>query len=95
MDIKETADDLIAKGKAVLDADGDGKVEAKEVLDALSKRAQETVEAAATAAEEVKQGFDANADGDVTLEEVGYIARGVANMAKGAADDIVNKLKGE
>lgn len=95
MDIKETASDLIAKGKAALDADGDGKVEAQEVLDALSKRAQETVEAATIAAEEVKQGFDANADGGVTLEEVGYVARGVANMAKEAADDVVNKLKNE
>lgn len=95
MDIKETASDLIAKGKAALDADGDGKVEAQELLDALGKRAKETAEAAATAAEEIKQGFDADADGDVTLEEIGNVARGVAVMAKEAASDVVDKFTNE
>ncbi len=46
MDIKETANDLIEQGKAALDANGDGKIEVKEVVDALAGRVKETADAA-------------------------------------------------
>lgn len=95
MDIKQTADELIEKGKAALDANGDGKIEAGEVIDALGKRAQETVDAVSVAADEVKQGFDANADGQVSLDEVTTVARGVADKAKEAVDGLVNKVTGK
>lgn len=95
MDIKETANNLIEQGKAALDANQDGKVEAKEVVDAVVERAKETAEAAAVAADEVKQGFDANADGKVSLDEVKVVAEGVAEKAAQAVDGIVGKIKGE
>ena len=77
MDIKETASSMIEKGKAALDANGDGKVEAGEVLDALGQRVQETVDAAGMAADEIKAGFDADADGKVSLDEVKAVASGL------------------
>ena len=92
MDIKQTAADMIDKGKAALDADGDGKVEAKEVLDAFGTRVKETAEAAAVAADEVKQGFDANNDGKVSLDEVKVVAEGVGKKAKEAVDDLTSKF---
>ena len=92
MDIKETANDLIEQGKAALDANGDGKVEAKEVVDALAGRVKETAEAAAVAADEIKQGFDADADGKVSLDEVKVVADGVAAKAKEAVNDITEKF---
>lgn len=95
MDIKETAANLVEQGKAALDADGDGKVEAQEVLDALGQRVKETAEAAATAADEVKQGFDADGDGEVSLDEVKIVADAVADKAKGVFDGFVGKLKSE
>ena len=95
MDIKQTADDLIAQGKAALDANGDGKVEAKEVADALVDRAKETAEAAGIAAEELKAGFDADGDGKVSSDEVKTVAEGVAGKATEAIDGIVGKIKGE
>lgn len=92
MDIKETATSMFEKGKAALDADGDGKVEATEVLDALGKRVQETAEAAGVAADEVKAGFDADGDGKVSLDEVKVVAEGVGKKAKEAASGIAEKL---
>lgn len=74
MDIKETAQDLIDQGKAALDADADGKVEVKEVLDALHNRVLVTADAAAVAIDEIKGGFDANGDGVVSGEEVRVVA---------------------
>ncbi len=93
MDIKETAENLVEQGKAALDANADGKVEAKEVLDALGQRAKDTADAVTTAFDEVKQGFDADADGKVSLDEVKVIAEGVADKAKGAVDDLMEKFK--
>lgn len=95
MDIKETANNLVEQGKAALDANGDGKIEATEVLDALGNRAKETVEAAAVAAEEIKDGFDADGDGKVSMDEVKAVADGIADKAKTAFDDIASKVKGE
>jgi Ca2+-binding EF-hand superfamily protein len=92
MDIKETANNLIDKAKTALDADADGKVEASEVLDALSDRVLETAEAAAVAADEIKQGFDADADGKVSLDEVKVVADGVAAKAKEAVNGITEKF---
>ena len=94
MDIKETAANLVEQGKAALDANADGKVEAKEVLDALGERVKETAEAAAIAADEIKQGFDADADGKVSLDEVKVVAEGVAVKAKEAVSDLTDKFKG-
>ena len=68
-----------------LDADGDGKVTAKEVFKAVGDRAVETKDAAATAAESIKEGFDANADGKVSADEV----KQVAEAAKKAVMDKV------
>ena len=93
MDIKETASILVEQGKAALDANGDGTVEAKEVLDALGERAKETAAAAAEAAEEVKKGFDADGDGSVTLDEVKAVADAAGSKAKQAFDDIADKFK--
>ena len=95
MDIKETASNLVEQGKAALDADGDGKVEAKEVLDALGQRVMETAEAAASAADEVKKGFDADGDGSVSLDEVKTVADAVAGKAKGVFDGLADKFKSE
>ena len=95
MDIKETASNLVEQGKAALDANGDGTVEPKEVLDALGQRVKETAEAAASAADEVKKGFDADADGKVSLDEVKTVADAVAGKAKGVVDGLVDKFKTE
>lgn len=92
MDIKQTAEDLVAQGKAALDADGDGKVEAGEVLDALAGRAKETIEAAAEAVEEVKKGFDADGDGAVSGEEVKAVADAVVEKASQAVEGVVGKF---
>lgn len=92
MDIKETASNLVEQGKAALDANGDGKVEASEVIEALEARAKETADAAVEAAEQIKDGFDANADGKVSLDEVKTVAEGVAEKAKDAIEDIAGKF---
>lgn len=92
MGIKETASNLVEQGKAALDADGDGKVEAQEVLDALADRAKQTAEAAGVAAEEVKKGFDADGDGKVSVDEVKVVAEGVADKAKEAVEDLMEKF---
>jgi len=85
----------VDKGKAALDANADGKVEAKEVADALIGRVMETGEAIATAAGEVKEGFDADGDGKVSFDEVKVVADGVASKVTGAVSDLVGKMKGE
>lgn len=95
MDIKETADSLIEQGKAALDANQDGKVEDKEVVDAVVERAKETAEAAGVAAEEIKAGFDADGDGKVSVDEVKVVAEGVAQKASQTFTGIVDKIKGE
>ena len=95
MDIKETAENLVAQGKAALDADGDGKVEVGEVFGALEARAKETVDAAAAALEDVKAGFDADADGKVSGEEVKAVADAVAAKASAAVSGIVEKFTGK
>lgn len=92
MDIKETTENLVEQGKAALDANGDGKVEAKEVLDALGKRAKETADAAAEAADEIKKGFDADVDGKVSLDEVKAVAEGAVDKAKQAVADLADKF---
>ena len=93
MDFKELANNLVEQGKAALDVDGDGSVEAKEVLDALGKRVKETADAATEAAGEVKKGFDADADGNVSLDEVKAVAGAVADKAKDAVDELTEKFK--
>ena len=96
MDFKETADSLVEKGKAVLDANGDGNVEAQEVIDALTARVKETAEAAGAAAEEIKKGFDADADGKVSIDEVKAVADGVVNKAKEAIErKVENRVEHE
>ena len=95
MDIKQTATDLIAQSKAALDANADGKIEAKEVADAVVGRVKETAEAAGVAADEIKAGFDADGDGKVSADEVKVVAEGVAEKAQQAIGGIVGKIKGE
>ena len=95
MDIKQTAEDLIAQGKAALDTNADGTVEAKEVVDAVVDRAKETAEAAGVAAEEIKAGFDADGDDKVSVDEVKVVAEGIADKATKTVNDIVGKIKGE
>ena len=95
MDIKETAEGLIAEGKAALDADGDGKVEAAEVIDALAGRAKETAEAAAVAVAEVKAGLDADGDGTVSGDEVRVVAEGLGKKASEAVGDLVDRISGK
>lgn len=95
MDIKETANDLIEQGKAALDANGDGKIEVKEVVDALTGRVKETADAAKEAVEEVKKGFDADGDGKVSGDEVLEVfeaATGKVSEAVLAAGDKVADL---
>lgn len=95
MDIKETAEGIIEEGKAALDADGDGKIEAGEVIDALAGRAKETVEAVVEAVEEVKKGFDADGDGAVSGDEIKAVAEGVGKKATQAFEDLKGKIAGE
>lgn len=91
MDIKETAEGLIEQGKAALDANADGKVEAGEVVDAFTGRVKETAEAAAVAFEEVKAGFDADGDGKVSGAEVKVVADGVIAKAKEGIEGLMGK----
>ncbi len=95
MDIKQTADEFLAKGTEILDANGDGNVEAKEVLDAIAGRVKETADAVAEAAGEVKKGFDADGDGAVSGEEVKAVADALKEKATQAVDGVVSKIKGE
>ena len=95
MDIKQTADELIAKGTSILDANGDGDVEAGEVLDAIVGRVKETAEAVVEAAGEVKKGFDADSDGTVSGEEVKAVADALKEKAAQTVDGIVDKFKQE
>ena len=95
MDIKETANDLIEQGKAALDANGDGKIEVKEVVDALAGRVKETADAAKEAVDEVKKGFDADGDGAVSGDEVKAVAEGVGKKATEAFEDLKGKIAGE
>ena len=89
--IKQAAEDLIGKGKAAIDADGDGAVEASEVLDAIKGRFVETGEAIKEAAGAVKEGFDAAADGKVEADELRAVAEGIGKKAKDAIDDLLDK----
>ena len=87
-DIKQGAADLIDKGKAALDADGDGTVEAGEVLDAIKGRFVETGEAIKEAVDAVKDGFDADGDGAVEGDEVRAVAEGIGKKAKDAVEGL-------
>ena len=89
--IKQAAEDLIGKGKAAIDADRDGAVEAGEVLDAIKGRFIETGEAITEAAGAVKEGFDADADGKVEADELRAVAEGIGKKAKDAIDDLLDK----
>ena len=92
MDIKETANDLIEQGKAALDANGDGKVEAKEVVDALAGRVKETAEAAKVAVDEVKKGFDADGDGKVSGDEVLDVVEAATGKVSEAMLNVGDKI---
>ena len=92
MDIKETANDLIEQGKAALDANGDGKIEVKEVVDALAGRVKETADAAKEAVDEVKKGFDADGDGKVSGDEVLCVVEAVTGKASDAVLAVGDKV---
>ena len=87
-------DDLVEKGKAVLDANEDGTVEAKEVADAVIGRVKEVVDAAGVAVENVKEGFDADGDGKVAFDEVRVVGEAVASKAASTIGDLVGKVSG-
>ena len=91
MDIKETTDKLVEKGKAVLDIDKDGQVETQEIIDAVTNRVKETAEAAGVAFDEVKKGFDADSDGAISMDEVKAVADGIAGKAKELFDGFMGK----
>ena len=77
-----------------LDADGDGKVSAKEVFDAARERVTETKDAAVAAAESVKEGFDADGDGSVSFDEVKEVAAAAGEAAKSKVDPAMEKIAG-
>lgn len=93
--ITDFADGLVEKGKAALDANQNGSVEAAEVADAVVGRVKEVVDAAGQAVDSVKEGFDADGDGSVSFDEVKVVAEGVAGMASSAFGDLVNSVKGK
>ena len=94
MDIKGIATNIVEQGKAALDKNADGKVEAKEVIDALGDRVKETAAAAGEAAASIKDGLDIDGDGAVSFDEVKETGGAVAEKAKGAVGDFINKIKG-
>lgn len=94
MGILDAANDFVEQGKAALDANADGKVEVKEVADAVVAQAKGVADAAASAVDGVKQGLDIDEDGKVSLEEVQLVAEDVADKAKGAVMGFVGKIKG-
>ena len=82
-DVKEAAQgavDAAKQAKEALDRDGDGKLNAQEVLGGLGARIDKTVVAAGSFAGEIKQAFDANGDGKVTADELGAVAKSAANF---------------
>ena len=85
MGIKETI-------TGALDADGDGKVSAKEVFDAARDRVIETKDAAVEAAESVKEGFDADGNGSVSFDEVKEVAKAAAGAAEAKVDPAMGKI---
>ena len=91
MDIMGKANELFEQGKAALDGNADGKIDAKEVLDALGERVKETAEAGAEAVASIKEGFDANADGAISVDEVKAVGEAVAAKAKETFDSLVGK----
>ena len=94
MGILDAANDLVEQGKAALDANADGKVEAKEVADAVVAQAKGVADAAASAVDGVKQDLDIDGDGKVSLEEVQLVAEDAVDRAKGAVTGLVDKIKG-
>ena len=81
--------------KETLDANADGTIEAKEVVDAIASGAKGIADAAASAVDGVKKNLDIDEDGKVSLEEVQLVAEDVAGKAKGAVSGLVSKIKGE
>ena len=82
-DVREAAQgalDTAKQAKEALDTDGNGKLNAQEVLSGLGARIDKTVVAAGTFAGEIKQAFDANNDGKVTADELGAVAKSAANF---------------
>ena len=100
MDVKETIDaahnveETVEEAKASLDADGNGKLSAQEILGGLGARVDKTVVAAGTFAGEVKQAFDANGDGKVEGDELGAVAAAAANFLGTAARAAVTGVQG-
>ncbi len=95
MGIKETADELLEKGKAVFDANADGKVEIQEIAGAVVEGAKGVAGAAAAAVDGVKQNLDIDEDGKVSLEEVQLVAEDLAGKAAGAVSGLASKITGK
>ena len=70
--------DTVMQAKDVLDADGNGKLTAQEVLGGLGARIDKTVVAAGSFADEIKQAFDADGNGKVESDELGAVAKSAA-----------------
>ena len=77
-EVAQDAADATKQAKEALDANGDGKLNAQEVLSGLGARIDKTVVAAGTFAGEIKQAFDANGDGKVSSDELGAVAKSAA-----------------
>lgn len=92
MDIKETAEGILEEGKAALDVNGDGKIEAKELIDAFSERVKVTSDAVLVAVDEVKKGFDADGDGDVSTDELLAVAEAATGKATEVLTGIADKI---
>ncbi len=95
MGIKETADELLEKGKAVFDGNADGKVEIQEIAGAVVEGAKGVAGAAAAAVDGVKQNLDIDEDGKVSLEEVQLVAEDLAGKAAGAVSGLASKITGK
>ncbi len=93
-DAAQDAKQAMEDAKAALDTDGNGKLNAQEILGGLGARVDKTVVAAGTFAGEVKQAFDANGDGKVDGDELGAVAKSAANFLGTAARAAVVGVQG-